>query len=85
MEKNITELLGITLFESDEYVDVLEDCTQYTNVCWYLDDMKKFDGMVIALFFDGRLQIYNSENEIVLDGSLMDSSDFKKRMYDLVR
>lgn len=85
MEKNITELLGIALFESDEYVDVLEDCTQYTNVEWYLDDMKKFDGMVVALFFDGRLQIYNSENEIVLDGSLMDSSDFKKRMYDLVR
>ena len=46
--------------------------------------MKEYDGMTVALYFDGKLVIYNLENNIVFDGSLMDSSDFKQEMMQLV-
>lgn len=79
-----TELLGIKLFDSNEYCDVMEDCAQYTDVNWKLNDMKKYDGMTVALYFDGKLVIYDLENEIVFDGSLMDSVDFKHELLQLV-
>lgn len=82
--REIIELLGIQLFDSDEYCDVMEDCSQYTDVKWLLEDMKEYDGMTVALYFDGKLVIYNLENNIVFDGSLMDSSDFKQEMMQLV-
>lgn len=78
------ELLGIQLFDSDEYCDVMEDCSQYTDVNWLLHDMKEYNGMTVALYFDGKLVIYNLENEIVFDGSLIDSVDFKQELLQLV-
>ena len=78
------ELLSIQLFDSDEYCDVMEDCSQYTDVNWLLKDMKKYDGMTVALYFDGKLVVYDLKNEVVFDGSLMDSSDFKQELLRLL-
>lgn len=74
------ELLGIKLFDSDKYCDMMGDYTQYTDVNWSFNDMKKYDGMVVALYLDGKLTIYDSNNEIVFNGSLMDSLSFKKEL-----
>jgi len=40
----------------------------------------KYNGMTVKLYFDGGITIYNFNDEIEFEGSLLNSSDFKKKM-----
>ena len=82
--RQTTEMFGIVLFDSDEYCDVLEDCSQYADLKWHLSDMQKYDGMVVALYFDGRIRIFDKDNRIVFEGSLLESSDFRRKLAEKI-
>jgi len=78
-ELQAVKLLGVKLFNSDD-CDLLDSSCQHNNVKWLLNDMKKYEGMYVDLTFEGNLTIYDLENKIVFEGSLLESEDFKSKL-----
>ena len=71
---NKEQFCGIDLYNWKEW-DVMDtDNLYFYNVEFLVPSMKKYDGMDVSRFFDGRMEIYGGENaeKVVWSGFVTD-------------
>lgn len=81
--ENVIDMFGIPILKS-EYCDLMEDGTQYEAKEWLLEDMKEYTGQYAVIGFDGSLRIYSEDGELIFNGTLLDSSDFTKKIKEKI-
>lgn len=71
--KIITEkFCGINLFNWSEWDEVDTDIMQFYNVKFLLPSMMKFNGNPVTKSFDGKLEVYNDDGNILWSGWITD-------------
>lgn len=74
MNMNKEQFCGIDLYNWKEWDEMDTDNFYFYNVEFLVPSMKKYDGMDVSRFFDGRMEIYGGENaeEVVWSGFVTD-------------
>lgn len=74
MNMNKEQFCGIDLYNWKEWDEIDTDNFYFYNVEFLVPSMKKYDGMDVSRFFDGRMEIYGGENaeEVVWSGFVTD-------------
>lgn len=78
-EKYIESLFGIELFSYDQ-VSMYEDGMQYTNVEFFFDSMKEFNGMCLEVSWDWNLAVWTNDGQKVKELSLIDIPEFREKL-----
>lgn len=71
---NKEQFCGIDLYNWKEWDVIDTDNLYFYNVEFLVPSMKKYDGMDVSRFFDGRMEIYGGENaeKVVWSGFVTD-------------
>lgn len=71
---NKEQFCGIDLYNWKEWYVMDTDNLYFYNVEFLVPSMKKYDGMDVSRFFDGRMEIYGGENaeKVVWSGFVTD-------------
>lgn len=71
---NKEQFCGIDLYNWKEWDMMDTDNFYFYNVEFLIPSMKKYDGMDVSRFFDGRMEIYGGEDaeEVVWSGFVTD-------------
>ena len=71
---NKEQFCGIDLYNWKEWDEMDTDNFYFYNVEFLVSSMKKYDGMDVSRFFDGRMEIYGGEDaeEVVWSGFVTD-------------
>lgn len=74
MNMNKEQFCGIDLYNWKEWDEMDTDNFYFYNVEFLVPSMKKYNGMDVSRFFDGRMEIYGGENaeEVVWSGFVTD-------------
>lgn len=74
MNMNKEQFCGIDLYNWKEWDEMDTDIFYFYNVEFLVPSMKKYDGMDVSRFFDGRMEVYGGENaeEVVWSGFVTD-------------
>ena len=74
MNMNKEQFCGIDLYNWKEWDEMDTDNFYFYNVEFLVPSMKKYDGMDVSRFFDGRMEVYGGENaeEVVWSGFVTD-------------
>ncbi|MCR2050947.1 hypothetical protein NSB25_27375 [Acetatifactor muris] len=78
--ENIIDMFGIPILEHDGFEDPFDDGTQYRVKRWFLNDLNKYTDKWVVIGFDGTLKIFEENGDELFNGSLLDSSDFVKKL-----
>lgn len=74
MNMNKEQFCGIDLYNWKEWDEIDTDNFYFYNVEFLVPSMKKYDGMDVSRFFDGKMEIYGGENaeKVVWSGFVTD-------------
>lgn len=74
MKMNKEQFCGVDLYNWKEWDEMDTDNFYFYNVEFLIPSMKKYDGMDVSRFFDGKMEIYGGENaeEVVWSGFVTD-------------
>lgn len=80
MEKYTESFCGIDIFTYTDYDDIDMDEVYFYNISFLFPvSMRKYDGMNISRFMDGRMKVWNKE-DLVWDGFVTDIPGFVYRL-----
>lgn len=82
--ENVIDMFGIAILEHDGFADPFDDGTQYRVKRWILEDMKKYTEKWAVIGFDGTLKIYEENGDEIFNGTLLDSTDFVKKLKEKI-
>lgn len=82
--ENVIDMFGIAILEHDGFVDLFDDGTQYRVKRWILEDMKKYAEKWTVIGFDGTLKVYEENGDEIFNGTLLDSTDFVKKLREKI-
>ena len=75
-KENIQMFCGKKLFTWKEWDDIDVGHLQFYNVEFCIDSMKKYNGMSVYLNLEGKLEIYDKDNNIKWAGWVIDIPGF---------
>ena len=85
---NKEQFCGIDLYNWKEWDEIDTDNFYFYNVEFLVPSMKKYNGMDVSRFFDGRMEIYGGDNaeKVVWSGFVTDIPEvldgLNKRRYN---
>lgn len=82
--ENVIDMFGIAILEHDGFADLFDDGTQYRVKRWILEDMKKYTEKWAVIGFDGTLKVYEENGDEIFNGTLLDSTDFVKKLKEKI-
>ena len=88
LKVNKEQFCGIDLYNWKEWDEIDTDNFYFYNVEFLVPSMKKYNGMDVSRFFDGRMEIYGGDNaeKVVWSGFVTDIPEvldgLNKRRYN---
>lgn len=82
--ENVIDMFGIAILEHDGFADPFDDGTQYRVKRWILEYMKKYTEKWAVIGFDGTLKVYEENGDEIFNGTLLDSTDFVKKLKEKI-
>lgn len=76
------QFCGIDLYNWKEWDEIDTGNLYFYEVEFLVPSMKKYDGMVIARFFDGKMEIYDGDNgeKLVWSGYVTDIQEVMEEL-----
>ncbi len=73
----VETLFDIDLFLWADWNQIFEDTLKFYDIEFKLYSMKKFNGMTCTRDLNGKLTIFNNENNIVFDDFIINIDEFR--------
>lgn len=67
MNKTTIKMLNVELFEFEEWDEIDTDVQQFYDVQWKLETLKKYNGHMISLTWNGDIEIYDGDGMEVIE------------------
>lgn len=81
MKDVFLKLFDIDVLDCESY-DLMDESTQYNDVQFCIDSLKKYDGKCIEVKHDWKIVVWDDEGNVIDEFFLIENEEFRRKLYE---